>query len=66
MIKKAAFIGFLTGLLFGALSFFFVGFFAIPIMFGASAGLAIILVVYTIFFVVGTVIGDVLEGLVRR
>jgi|Deesub1362B_J571_1020462.scaffolds.fasta_scaffold04338_5 Mg/Co/Ni transporter MgtE len=63
LLKKGLKIGVITGIVFGLLSFFMGGF----LFFGATLiGFIIVIAIYTIIFIAGTIIGDFLETKLKK
>jgi Mg/Co/Ni transporter MgtE len=63
LLKKGLKIGVITGIVFGLLSFFIGGF----LFLGATiVGFIIIIAIYTIIFIAGTIIGDFLETKLKK
>ncbi len=63
LLKKGLKIGVITGIIFGLLGFFMGGF----LFFGATLiGFIIVIAIYTIIFIAGTIIGDFLESKIKK
>jgi Mg/Co/Ni transporter MgtE len=63
LLKKGLKIGVITGIVFGLLSLFMGGF----LFFGATLiGFIIVIAIYTIIFIAGTIIGDFLESKIKK